>query len=373
MRISSRSLSNWSVTLLLGHLTAAGCGTDSSRAGGPGTREQLIEAALQVDLAFLSDRPDGTVAAGRATATLRITTRDGATPVRTDLWLYTLVGGQLQELDAFTATTDRKTGRLLLPATLGGAPSGLVPADDGRVNGLMTDGDRGSLVQGSLVSAIDGTVVVTLQAPPTDPIVVVAGVEDQRYAGAAVVLPDGSAGAVPSGVGVPETHDRVSYERDVAPIILANCLVGCHHLKGPLDAALYRMDTQDQLVNNNFALAEETADCEAMFPDDAAGRSHCVLGITSAEFLVEPGAPALSGLLLRARPDEALGSSPLGLAWFGGGSNKVRYNTDYGDRRMPSTTMSAAMADWANTPTYFDTSPQEYQVLYDWVAQGALP
>ena len=366
-------LSTWPLTLLLGHMTVTGCGTDDQLVGDAGAVDQLIETVLQVDLAFVARSPvDGSPTAA-ATATVRITTRDGATPVRTDIWLYTLVGGQLQELDAFTATKSRKTGRLLLPATLGGVPSGLVPADDGRVNGLMTDGDRGSLVHGSFVSAIDGTVMVTLQAPPTDPIVVVAGVEDQRYAGAAVLMADGSPGIVPAGVGAPETHRRVSYEREVAPIIASNCVAGCHHPAGPFDAALYLMDTRDHLVNNNFGLAEDTQDCQAMFPDDAARRADCVHNVTAAEFLVEPGAPALSGLLLRARPDEALGSSPLGLVWYGDGSKKARYDADYGDRRMPSTTISTMMSDWTNAPTYFDVTPGDFQVLYDWVAQGALP
>lgn len=365
LRLSQRRITTWSVTLFVCCAIAAGCGAEDAYLGDAGVRDQLTETVLQVDLGFVAGNP------GDST-TVRITTRDGTTPVRTDIWLYTLVAGQLQELDAFTATTNRKSGRLLLPATLGGVSSNLCPADDGRVNGLMTNGDRGSLVEGAFVSAIDGTVMVTLQAPPSDPIVVVAGVEDQRYAGAAVLMPDGSPGVVPAGVGAPQIHERVSYERDVAPIVAATCLAGCHHPTGPFDAALYLMDTRDHLVNNNFALAEETARCQTMFPDDSAQRTDCVHGVTAAEFLVEPGAPALSDLLLRARPDEALGTSPLGLAWYGG-SKKVRYNADYGDRRMPSTTLSTTMADWTNVPTYFDVTPNDYQVLYNWVAQGALP
>ncbi len=93
--------------------------------------------------------------------------------------------------------------------------------------------------------------------------------------------------------------------------------------------------------------------------------------VNKAQFLVEPGAPALSDLLQRARPDETSGSSPLGLAWYG--SKASRYNATYGDRRMPSTAQSPDMTTWTNPPTYFDTHPAEFQILYDWVAQGAVP
>jgi hypothetical protein len=40
---------------------------------------------------------------------------------------------------------------------------------------------------------------------------------------------------------------------------------------------------------------------------------------------------------------------------------------------MPSTTTSTDAADWTNAPTYFDTNPAAYQILFDWVAQGAQP
>jgi hypothetical protein len=374
----SRGLSTWAAGLLSFHLAIAGCGHDDRGdvdlgalvdAGG-GASPQLTETQLEVSVEFFVDR---TTNGNAGNSTLRVTTHDGTTPVRTDIWLYTLAGGRLKELDNFTAPTNRKSSRLMLPATLGGVPSGLAPADDGRVNGLMTGGARGSLVQGAFVSAIDGTVLVTLPARPSVPIVVVAGIEDQRYAGAAVLLPDGTPGIVPAGIGVPETHDRFSYERDVAPILAANCNIGCHNPTGPFDAARYLMDTQDHLVNNNFGLAEKTDDCNTMFPSAPNQRAACIRDITAAQFMVEPGAPAISGLLLRSRPDEARGTSPLGLVWYGGGATKVRYNPDYGDRRMPSTTISTTRAAWTNAPTYFDMRPKDFQVLYDWVAQGALP
>jgi len=378
LRHALRRLPVWPASLLFFPIAVAGCGkddamdvaiVDANACGDPGAIQQLREAALDVSLEYLGNQ-SGSGTAG--SSILRITTHDGITPIRTDLWLYTLVGGQLHELDAFAAAIDRRSRRLLLPATLGGVASGLVPADDGRQNGLMTDGARGSLIQGAFVSAIDGTVLVTLPKPPTDPVMVVAGVEDQRYAGAAVLLPDGTAGTVPPGVGAPETHARVSYACDVAPILSAACTTRCHNPAGPFDASRYRLDTQDHIVNDNFAIAEKTEDCKAMYPDDPVRRARCIRDITAAEFLVEPGAPALSELLLRTRPDEALGTSALGLGWYGSDS-KARYDSDYGDRRMPSTTISTNMADWTNAPTYFDMNPKDFQVLYDWVAQGALP
>jgi hypothetical protein len=40
---------------------------------------------------------------------------------------------------------------------------------------------------------------------------------------------------------------------------------------------------------------------------------------------------------------------------------------------MPSTTQSASAADWNNAPTTFDMTPSDFQTLFDWVAQGAMP
>jgi hypothetical protein len=200
----------------------------------------------------------------------------------------------------------------------------------------------------------------------------VAGVEDQRYAGAAVVNPDGTSGSVPDGVGVPETHAGRSFSRDVAPILQGRC-ARCHLPAGIEDANLYLITgTRDDLVNDNFALKEQTEDCQSDNPDGGLALAACVQAITKAQFLVEPGAPAVSDLLQRARPDEDEGSSALGLAWFGGGNPKARFNAAYGDRRMPSTTDSTNSAQWLDVPTDFDKNPEEFQLIYDWVAQGAL-
>jgi hypothetical protein len=39
---------------------------------------------------------------------------------------------------------------------------------------------------------------------------------------------------------------------------------------------------------------------------------------------------------------------------------------------MPSTTISTDSADGRDLPTAFDMSRQDFQVLYAWVAQGAV-
>jgi hypothetical protein len=314
-------------------------------------------------------KADGGAAA--SPTTLVITARDGTTPVVTDLWLYMLDGANRVPLTSFTSTGARKTPRLMLPATIGGQPSGLAPADDGRLNGLMTNTTRGKLVQGAFVSTVDGTVTVTLPSPPMAPILVVAGVEDQRYTGAAVVAPDGAPGAVPDGTVLLERHTRRSFERDVKPMLFVRC-AECHNDQGDLDAELYLVaGTRDELVNDNFALKEQTEDCADATPNDPAAQVRCVQAITKAQFLVEPGAPALSDLLQRARPDESSGTSTAGAPWYG--SKGARYNATYGDRRMPSTADTPDMTMWTNPPTYFDTHPTDFQILYDWVAQGALP
>ncbi|HEX3694141.1 MAG TPA: hypothetical protein VH374_02035 [Polyangia bacterium] len=38
---------------------------------------------------------------------------------------------------------------------------------------------------------------------------------------------------------------------------------------------------------------------------------------------------------------------------------------------MPATTISPDQAQWISAPTAFDMNPQDFQVLFDWVAQGA--
>jgi hypothetical protein len=63
----------------------------------------------------------------------------------------------------------------------------------------------------------------------------------------------------------------------------------------------------------------------------------------------------------------------VGLLWCG--TKAGARVDDNGDRRMPSTnevqTSDTTAADAAST--YFDAHPDEYQVLWDWVTQGAAP
>jgi hypothetical protein len=357
----------------------AACSSTTDRAPTPATSTQtqtFVEKALTIELALgvanepadagADDTDDATPA-----STLEITARDGTTPVITDLWLYTLDGDQMTPLTGFTSTAARKSPHLMLPATVSGVETGLVPADDGSANGLMTNTTRGTWEQGAFASTVNGTVLVTLPAAPTAPIVVVAAVEDQRYAGAATINPDGTPGTTPPGIGVPETHVRRSFEREVVPLLADNC-ASCHRHGGPDDADFYLVTgSAADLVSDNFALKENTEDCAAANPAGSAELAACIQAITKAEFLVEPGAPAVSDLLTRSRPDENAGTSDTGLAWYGGGNPKSRFNATYGDRRMPSTTQSTDPNDWVDMPTYFDLHPEDYQVLFDWVAQGA--
>lgn len=306
-----------------------------------------------------------------AVAKLDITARDGLTPVITDLWLYNLDdSGAAVALTGATSTAARKSPRLMLPATVMGQPSGFSPADDGRMNGLMTNTSRGTMKQGAFVSGITGTVTVTLPAVPTQAILVVAGVEDQRYAGAAVIKPDGTPGAVPDGFtgAIPQVYTRLSFATDIAPITQSHC-GGCHR---PTHTYLSRpAGTRDDLVNNNFGMALATRTCQRNNPGGGVALDQCVQGITSASFLVEPGAPAVSPLLARTRPDEDGNASANGLAWWG--SQGMRYNMTYGDQRMPSTIESTDPTQWTNQPTDFDLDPASYQLVWNWVAQGAAP
>ncbi|MEI9938697.1 MAG: hypothetical protein WDO69_15875 [Pseudomonadota bacterium] len=347
-----------------------GSSGEAGAGGEAGASDLFNEQVLTIKLALKTTAATETTP---ASATLVITARDHTVPIVTDLWLYTLSGSERTALTGFSSTAARKTPQLMLPATISGQPSGLSPASDGTANGLMTNATRGALSQGAFVSTVNGTVTVTLPAVPTLPILVIAAVEDQRYAGAAVINVDGTPGLVPAGVGLPETHLRRSYQRDIVPILQNNCTIQCHNDRGPEGAAMYRMNTREDLVNDNFALTEGSTDCQTKFPNGGQAFDACVQAINKAQFLVEPGAPAVSDLLQRSRPDEAAGTSTAGLDWYGSGTPKVRYNAKYGDRRMPSTTTSLDSADWTNAPTTFDIDPAQFQVLYDWVAQGALP
>lgn len=355
------------------------CGTDAERnvspdAGGSLDKGTTFQEAMLTVAIKLTVTP-GNGADIPTVATLDITARDGLTPVITDLWLYTIAADGAQvPLTGFTSTARRRVPRLMLPAVVKGQPSGFTPADDGRENGLMTNTSRGAMKQGAFISAITGTVTVTLPAVPTEPILVVAAVEDQRYAGAAVINSDGTPGLVPAGVGVPETHTRLSFERDVAEISQPIC-GACHNPTFGHNTFLRKSGgNREELVNDNFAFSSAKLRCEQNNAAESVALAQCVQAITAAGFLVEPGAPAISSWLTRTRPDEDGNASPNGIAWWGSSTApNPRYNTSYGDRRMPSTIVDPDPAHWTNQPTYFDDHPDAWYTMWQWVAQGAAP
>ena len=202
-----------------GRDSVGGAADSAGGAGGAGGADEapkmLTETALQLSLSLsIPDAVAGGGAGGEGGAgpepqptTLEVIAKDGATPVVTDLWLYTLDDdGNATPLTDFKSTAERKSRALMLPAKIDGKNSGLSPADDGVLNGTMTATSRGKLVDGAFVSTVNGKVTISFATTPTQPILVVAGVEDHRYAGAAAINLDGSAADGPDGFGKLETH-----------------------------------------------------------------------------------------------------------------------------------------------------------------------
>jgi cytochrome c553 len=300
---------------------------------------------------------------------LTIAVKDGATPVMTDAWLYTLQNGTtLVPLTEFADPAEKRKYRgLMMPCTLTGQPSGLTPCFKGELNGVMTDVRRAKHVGGVNQSTIDGTNIVPLTNAPVDPIVVLVGVEDQRYAGVAAIDKAGNPVAAPAGLPVLETHVARTYADDAAPIINTYC-ISCHGKDGTF--SYMPMDTYDQVTGFDFGRNNGILNCDKQFPNDPTAHQTCVDAITNDEFYFEFGAPAVSPAMRRARPDEQKSVSPEGLAWYGGTS---RFSGAHGDRRMPPQNTTADMSDDLPNPTYFDKVPGDYQVLFDWVAQGMKP
>jgi hypothetical protein len=359
------------------HGAGGGAGSTSSSStgvgGAGGAATTIVEKPLDVTLALAPCTattcgavPDG----GTAPSTLlTVTVTDGATPVMTDVWLYTLDNGKLAALTDFddpVVGAKRRYRGLLNPCTVGGTPSGLLPCDDGSLNGVQTDKVRATLSDGVYAPAIHGTVEVPLSAAPTSVIVVVVAREDQRYYGAAAINPDSSAAAVPAGMAVPETYPLVTYTHDIAPVVGAFCTT-CH-APGQINPD-HPLDTYDAIVNNNFAYTEQQEDCIENNPSDSAALQACIAAITSVQYIVEPGNPANSGFTQRTVPDVNAGVSAVGLLWYG--SKGSRFDV-HGDRRMPSsTTTPDAGTEDPDASTFFDDDPAKFQVFYDWVAQGA--
>lgn len=272
-------------------------------------------------------------------------------PVRTDLWLYRWNGETyvpLSGIEPLQSSHRRRSGNFMLPADLGGEPTGFEPATlpaSPTLHGVLSDGaDR---------RQIDGKVDVTLGAegvPDGTRILVAAALEDQRYYGARVFdLP----GGVPSDAPLyssPIRHPRRTWA-DVAPILARATCTACHGPQG--QAASLPMLTYRDLVERNFK-----APPGREFDPALAG-----------EHMLEPGVPALSGLVRRTRP----GLGEEARKWYG---KPVRFNLDpagnvVGDRRMPPQDVTGLAPDADGPPSYFDSHPQEYKVLWDWVAQGA--
>ncbi len=336
-------------------LVSLGCGGRDVKP----SPNQPAQPSTQVDEKALS------VQLSRTDSTLRISVRDNGAPVRTDLWLYTLVNGKLEDFTAFKdPDSKRKSRRRMLPAAIAGQPTNFAPADNGDENGFMSDGVRDRRQNGTPVSAIDGDVTVELEQVPTTPLVVVAGIEDQRYAGAAGIDATGGPVTLPAGVGAPEKHTARGFERDIKPL-LEGCL-DCHAENG--EAESLKLVTYDDLVSHDIILPKVQAACAVEHPGDEAARTACTNKDNDTEYLVEPGTPALSPLARRTRPDEERGASAEGLKWFGKGGKRFG---GHGDRRMPPQNTTADTADDQNQPTHFDIHPQDFQILFDWIAQGA--
>ncbi len=336
--------------------TASSSGTGGDGGAGGSGPKMIEEKLLDVKLTLNGKN-------------LTIVVKDGATPVMTDAWLYTLQGGTtLVPLVKFADPVEKRKYRgLMMPCTLAGAPSGLTNCFKGELNGVMTDIVRETLSKGVTASAIDGTVIVPLTDAPVDPIVVVVGVEDQRYAGVAAIDIAGVSIAAPAGLGVVEKHVARTYATDVAPIVKTYC-VSCHGKDGTFP--YIKMDTYDQLANTNFERDIEILACDKQFPNDVAAHKMCVDAITAVEYYFEAGAPAASSAARRTRPDELKSVSPEGLLWYGSGGSRFGA---HGDRRMPPQNTTADVADDKPEPTYFDKVPGDYQIIVDWVAQGMTP
>ena len=172
--------------------------------------------------------------------------------------------------------------------------------------------------------------------------------------------------AVPAGVGKPGKHVARTFTKDIK-LLFKRC-TDCHAANA--EVADLKLVTHDDAVNFDIAWSEGQLKCAKKHATDADARATCVSAITEVEYLVEPGAPALSPIARRTRPDEESGASALGLTWFG--KDGKRFG-GHGDRRMPPHNTTETTADDKNEPTHFDRYPQDFQILFDWIAQGAEP
>ncbi len=294
----------------------------------PGT---LTESPLSIRLA----------AFGPENATLEVTDGQGK-PVQTDLWLYLRAPGEgsFKPFEAFREPTgNRRVRAFLLPSTVLGKPTGFEPADEGFNNGLQTDP--------AVRAQIDGQVELEFTAPMASGSVlwVKAALEDQRYhGGAAFRFPDGAV-VDPPEPSTASVHPRRTYETHIRPWIEKNGCLTCHGATDPERRNLPVASYADLVTTSVF--------------------------YNPIEYLVEPGNPALSPLVRRSRP----GIDARMPTWIGYGNRRWRIAPDLevlGDRRMPpQQDVSGETSNSLGQPITLDEHPEDFKVLYDWVAQGA--
>lgn len=283
---------------------------------------------------YVTEKPLTLLMTAASTTFFTLEVKDAAfNPVRTDLWLYWWNGSSYVPFRDFTVPgAKRRSANFMLPATSLGVPTGYEPADNGSLNGLMTDG--------AYRPDIDGVVDVTLtrEATAGTKILVAAALEDQRYYGARVFdLPTGAASAAPLH-HEPRQHVKRTYIDDVQPLLKKSC-TNCHN------TTFMPMESYEDLVTRG-------------------------LYYNRTEYHTEPGAPALSGLVRRMRP--GLGTEAK--KWYG--KQGWRWNFDFNgkivaDRRMPPQALDGEVPESDGRASYYDTRLDEYKILWDWVAQGA--
>jgi hypothetical protein len=274
-------------------------------------------------------------------ATFEVTDAQGK-PVQTDLWLYLRAPGDagFRPFEAFREPTgNRRVRSFLLPSSVLGRATGFAPADEGLNNGIQTDP--------AVRDQIDGQVEVTFTSPLASgsTLWVKAALEDQRYhGGAAFRWPDGVAVDPPESSTASE-YPRRTYEADIRPWMERNGCLSCHGATDPDRKNLPVASYADLVTKSVF--------------------------YNPIEYLVEPGNPALSPLIRRSRPgvDSRMSS------WIGYGNRRWRISPDLevlGDRRMPpQQDVTGETSNSLGKPISLDEHPEEFKLLYDWVAQGA--
>lgn len=285
-----------------------------------------------------------------STHTVTVEIKDEAfNPVRTDLWFYRLEGTDYVPFKGVTPLQSnhrRRSANFMLPAEVLGTPTGFNPAADGGLHGVLTDGSDRKQIDGKVDIKLGETGV-----PDGTKILIAAALEDQRYYGARVFeLPSGLPSDAPR-FDSPVQHKLRTYEGDVKAILDRATCTACHGPHGK--AERLPLLTYRDLVERNFKAPPGQEFDQTL----------------SGEHMLEPGVPALSGIVRRAQP--GLGEEPK--KWYG---KPTRYNLDLSgnvvsDRRMPPQDVAGLAPDSDGPPSYFDTHLDEYRIFWEWVAQGA--